>query len=89
MTGLDEYSTEGEGQQKQTHITLSNPDHPDSSSDYADHETMQEHFRAAQAIKNSSINRKMLVGDFLVAIEKEVVQGEEEAIEEFLQTLSE
>jgi hypothetical protein len=88
MTGFDDYR-DGEGQQKQTHITMSNPDHPESTADYADSDVMEEHFRAAKALKNSPINRKKIVGDFLVAVEKEVVEGNEGAIEEFLQTFSE
>lgn len=89
MTQFDEYTDDGEGQQKQTHITMSNPDHPDSTADYADEDTIKERFEAAKALKNSPINRKKIVGDFLVAVEKEVVRSEEGAIEEFLQAFSE
>ena len=89
MTGIDDYTDAAEGQQKQTHITMSNPDHPGSTADYADDATMKEHFQAAKSLKNSSINRKKIVGDFLVAVEKEAVRKEEGAIEDFLQAFSE
>ena len=88
MTGLDDYTDDGQSQQKQTHITFSNPEHPDSNVDYAGKEEMKEHFRAAKSLNNSPVNRKKIVGDFLVAVEREVVQNEEDAIEEFLEAFS-
>ncbi|WP_435183020.1 hypothetical protein [Halobellus sp. EA9] len=88
MTGLDDYIGDGENQQKQTHITLSNPDHPESEAGYAEEERMKKHFRAAKSLKNSPIDRKKIVGDFLVAVDKEVVQNKEGAIEEFLEASS-
>lgn len=88
MTGLDDYTNDGQGKQKQTHITLYNPDHPDSRGDYAEEERMREHYRAAKSLKDSPVNRKKIVGDFLVAVEKQVVQNEEDTIEEFLEDLS-
>lgn len=88
MTGLDDYIGDGENQQKQTHITLSNPDHPESEGGYAEEERMREHFRAAKSLKNTRIDRKKIVGDFLVAVDEEVVQDEEGAIEEFLEAFS-
>lgn len=84
---LDDYTKEDSGAQKQTHITFSNPDHPESSANYATEEEMREHFRAANSIQNTGINRKKLVGDFLAAVEQEHVQGHEGAIEEFFASL--
>ena len=89
MTGLDDYIGDGENQQKQTHITLTNPDHPESETDDDEEDKMREHFRAAKSLKNARINRNKIVGDFLVAVDKKVVQDEEGAIEEFLETLLE
>ena len=89
MTGLDDYIGDGEDQQKQTRITLSNPEHPDSSTDYAGREEMKEPFQAAKSLKNTRTNRNKIVGDFLVAVDKKVVQDEEGAIEEFLETILE
>lgn len=88
MTGLEDYTDDGQGQQKQTHITLYNPDHPESEGGYAEEERMRKHFRAAMSLKNSRIDRKKISGDFLVVVEKEVVENEEDAIEEFLESFS-
>jgi chaperonin cofactor prefoldin len=49
---------------------------------------MRKHYRAAKSLKDTSVNRKKIVGDFLVAVEKEVVENEEDAIEEFLEAFS-
>ena len=87
MTNPDDYLDSGKNQQKQTHITFSNPDHPETSVDYAAEERIEAHFQAAKSLKQSTVNRRLLVGDFLVAVEKEVVQGEEGAIEEFLESV--
>lgn len=88
MTGLEDYTDDRQSQQKQTHITFSNVDHPDSRGDYAEEERMRKHYRAAKSLKDTSVNRKKIVGDFLVAVEKEVVENEEDAIEEFLEAFS-
>jgi hypothetical protein len=87
MTDPDDYLDSEENQQKQTHITFSNPDHPETSVDYAADERLEAHFQAAKSLKESSVNRKLLVGDFLVAVENEVVQGEDGAIEDFLESV--
>lgn len=88
MTRLEDYTDDRQSQQKQTHITFSNVDHPDSRGDYAEEERMRKHYLAAKSLKDTSVNRKKIVGDFLVAVEKEVVQNEEDAIEEFLEAFS-
>lgn len=89
MTSLDNYRDEGGEVQKQTHITLVNTDHPEGTQNYTDDETAKRHFNAAKAIQSSGINRKALIGDFLVAVEDEVIRGEEGSVEEFLQQLQE
>ncbi len=87
--GIEEYTSKGStGTQKSTHIALPNPKHPDSEVDYVDEKLAAEYFRAALSLKNSEINRKQLIGDFLVAVNREHVQEEEGALEEFLEKLS-
>lgn len=88
MTDLDDYLESGKNQQKQTHVTFSNPDHPEASVDYADDERIKAHFQAAKSLKQSTVDRKKLVGDFLVAVEREMVQGEQGAIEDFLEKVA-
>lgn len=89
MTSLDNYRDEGGEVQKQTHITLVNTEHPEGSQTYTDDDTARQHFSAAKAIQSSGINRKAIVGDFLVAVEDEVIRGEEGSIEEFFEQLQE
>lgn len=86
MPGLDSYAEDGGSAQKQTHITIANPSHEDIDSTYADDETVQEHFNAANAVQNSAINRKEIVGDFLVAVES-AINGNDEALEAFFEEL--
>ncbi|GGJ15339.1 hypothetical protein GCM10008995_26460 [Halobellus salinus] len=88
MTGLEDYTDDRQSQQKQTHITFSNVDHPDSRGDYAEEEKMRKHYQAAKSLKDTSVNRKRIVGDFLVAVDKEVTQGNEGAIEELFEGFS-
>lgn len=85
---LDSYIDEDDSQQKQTHVTFPNPDHPDTSGSHASEEDMRQHFRAANAIQDSRINRKAIVGDFLVALDEEVHEGDGEALEEFIDELT-
>lgn len=85
--GLEDYSAGGDGQQKQTHITFGNPDHPDVDPNYADEESVRTHFRAANAIQDSPVDRKLIVGDFLAAVQEATDNDNEEAIEEFLESL--
>ena len=85
--GLDDYVNQGESQQKQTHITLANPDHPEASGSYADDDTMRRHFRAANSVQDSPINRKMIVGDFLVALDEDLHEEDSDAFVEFLESL--
>lgn len=87
--GLDDYINQGQSQQKQTHITLANPDHPESSGSYADDDTMRRHFRAANSIQDSPINRKQIVGDFLVALDEQLHEDGSNSLEEFLALLAE
>jgi len=87
MTNLEDYRDEGGEVQKQTHITLVNTDHPEATQTYTDDENAKRHFNAAKAIQSSGLNRKALIGDFLVAVDNEVNRGEEGAIEEFLNEL--
>ena len=87
--GIREYIDQDESQQKQTHITMANPDHPDTTASYADDETVRRHFQAANAIQDSGINRKQIVGDFLVAVDEYVHGDNEEALEEFFLALTE
>lgn len=89
MSGLDSYVDEGENQQKQTHVTFPNPDHPDTSGNHASQEDMRAHFRAANAIQDSQVNRKAIVGDFLVAVDAALHENNEEALEEFFSRLTE
>jgi len=86
---LDDYMSEGESQQKQTHITLANPDHPEATGNYASDDVMRDHFRAANAVQDSRVNRKQIVGDFLVALDSELHGEEDGAIEVFLDELTE
>ena len=85
--GFDDFVNEGNSQQKQTHITMANPDHPDVEPTYTTEDDMREHFRAANAIQDSRINRRQLVGDFLVAVDEELHGDNENAVEEFFQQL--
>jgi hypothetical protein len=86
--GLEDYSAGGDGQQKQTHITFGNPDHPDMDPNYADEEAVRNHFRAANAIQDSSVDRKLIVGDFLVAVQQAVDNDDDEALTEFFESLT-
>jgi len=87
--GLDNYANDGQSQQKQTHVTFPNPDHPETSGTHASQEDMREHFRAANAIQDSRINRKKIVGDFLVAVDQAAHSDNPEALEEFMAELTE
>lgn len=89
MTGLDDYIDEGKEQQKQTHITFPNPDHPDTSGNHASDERMREHFRAANAVQDSRVNRKAITGDFLIAVDQALHEDNPEALEEFFNELRE
>jgi len=87
MSGLDSYVDDGESQQKQTHVTFPNPAHPDTSANHASEEDMLAHFQSANAIQDSRVNRKAIVGDFLVAVDKAMHEDDGEALEEFFQEL--
>ncbi|EGQ44168.1 MAG: hypothetical protein J07AB43_02270 [Candidatus Nanosalina sp. J07AB43] len=87
--GLEEYRDSSQSVQKQTHITMANPDHPDNEPTYASEEVMRNHFQAANAVQDSQVNRRQIVGDFLVAVERELHNEESEAVREFLMDLQE
>ena len=82
-----DFIAEDQQQQKQTHITFDNPDHPDTSAGYTTDEKARQHFNAANSIQQSPIDRKMIVGDFLVAIEEELKNEDSDAIQEFFERL--
>lgn len=86
--GLEDYSSDGQEQQKQTHVTFGNPDHPDVEPSYTDDDSARNHFRAANAIQDSPVNRKEIVGDFLVAVQDEIDGDNEEALAEFFEELN-
>lgn len=86
---LDDYANNESSQQKQTHVTFTNPDHPDTSASYADDDTVREHFRAANAVQNSGVNRTAIVGDFLTAVQEDLNSEDGGAVEEFLEGLTE
>lgn len=86
---LDDYLEQSGTEQKETHITMSNPDHPDNTASYADHKVMKKHFDAAIAIQNSSIDRKMIVGEFLSAVEMDLGTDSNENLVEFFNELTE
>lgn len=73
----------------QTHITFTNPENPETDASYADDETMQEHFDAAMSIKRSQIDRRIITGDFLVAVSEELNDPESNAIREFFERIQE
>ena len=81
---FDDYIEDDSSQQKQTHITMSNPDHPDTSVGYADEDTVREHFKAANAIQNSPINRNLIVGEFLVALSEAHEQDSLDPLDDFM-----
>jgi hypothetical protein len=87
--GIDNFSTEDSSQQKQTHISFGNPDHPQVNATYADEEAQKRHFEAATGLQNTGINRKLIAGEFLDAVYKEVNGENPDAIEEFLEELTE
>jgi hypothetical protein len=89
MGGLDDYRSSGRGQQKQTHVTFPNPQHPDVSADYADDETMEQHFRAANNVQDSAVDRKLICGDFLAAIDEMQQEDDNEALRTFFHELLE
>lgn len=75
---FDNYKETGGSAQKQTHVTFNNPEHPDNEvSDDEDEERVRRWFEAAKSVKSSDINRRAIVGDFLVAVD-------ENRVEEFL-----
>lgn len=87
MSGLDSYVDDDAQQQKQTHVTFPNPAHPDTSANHASEEDMLAHFQSANAIQDSRVNRKAIVGDFLVAVDAALHEDDEEALEEFFDEL--
>lgn len=87
MTGLNSYAEEGNSAQKQTHITIPNPSHEDNDNLYADEEDVQRHFDAANAVQNSNLDRKRLVGDYLSAV-SEAQNGNFDALEDLFDTLT-
>jgi hypothetical protein len=89
MSGLDNYVDDDAQQQKQTHITFPNPAHPDASANHASEEDMLAHFQSANAIQDSRVNRKAIVGDFLVAVDKAMHEDDKEALEEFFKNITE
>jgi hypothetical protein len=87
--GIDEYLNEGDSVQKQTHVTFANPDHPDTSVTYADDAKVREHFQAANALQDSPINRKLITGDFIAAVNEDLGSDGNEALEAFFEELTE
>jgi hypothetical protein len=87
--GIDSFSTEDSSQQKQTHISFGNPDHPDVSATYADEEAQKRHFEAATGLQNTEVNRKLIAGEFLHAVHQEATGQNPNAIEEFFEELTE
>ena len=86
---IDDYLESNKTQQKQTHVTFDNPDHEKTTISHTDEETAKKHFRAANAIQNSRVNRRVIVGDFLVALDEEMSNEDSDAIEEFFEKLME
>jgi hypothetical protein len=78
---FDKYKETGGNAQKQTHVTFNNPDHPDNEID-DEEEQRRRWYNAAKSVQSSELNRRALVGDFLVAVD-------EDRVEEFLREQSE
>lgn len=87
MSGLNSYVQDDGNAQKQTHITFKNPSHPDIAAEGEEAEQMARQFNAANAIQSSAIDRTALVGDFLDAVQREHINGEEGAIMKFAESL--
>lgn len=80
---FDKYKETGGSAQKQTHVTFNNPRHPDVDvGEDEDEEKVQRWYEAAKSIQNSEIDRRAIVGDFLIAVD-------EENVEEFVKAHSE
>jgi len=62
-------STESHSTQQRTNIEFENPSHPDKSAAYTSEEDAQAYFNAAVAAKSWPANRKVLIGEFLLAVE--------------------
>jgi len=79
IMAFDKYKETGGSAQKQTHVTFNNPEHPDIDvSDEEEEERMRQWYKAAKSVQSSDIDRRAIVGDFLVAVH-------EDRIEEFIQ----
>lgn len=83
IMAFDKYKETGGSAQKQTHVTFNNPDHPDIEVDDEEREEqMRRWYKAAKNVQSSELNRRAIVGDFLVAVD-------EDRVDEFLQAQSE
>ncbi|UHQ98137.1 hypothetical protein HYG81_21405 (plasmid) [Natrinema zhouii] len=79
---VNKYKEEDGNAQQQTHVTFDNPDHPDVDVAGDEAEDMQQWYRAAKTIQASNLDRRALVGDFLVAVN-------EDSLDEFYKKHSE
>lgn len=81
---LDDYTSGRSGaQQKQTHITIENPDHEDTTVEEDMEDVVRQHFEAANAVKASQVDRTLLTGDFMVALAEYVDNGSQYGLYEF------
>ena len=81
---LDDYTSGRSGaQQKQTHITIENPDHEDTTVDDDMADLVGDHFEAANTVKASQVDRTLLTGDFMVALAEYVDNDHEIGLYEF------
>jgi len=87
--GIDDYLSQDATKQKETHITLSNPEHPENNVSYADDNTVRKHFDAAIAVQNSPVDRTMVVGEFLAALDEYMEDEDPEHLREFCAQLVE
>ena len=89
MTDFSDFTENGDDQSKSTYFRFENPGHPEVEIEEGDVERMRAYYRAARLLKDSEINLMRLVGEFLVAVEKEFVQNQDGAVEAFFEDLAE
>lgn len=81
-------SDSNDSQQQRTNIEFENPDHPDQSPAYTSMESAKSYFNAAVAAKDWPSDRKVLIGEFLLAVQDLHVNGDSDRLVQFMEKLT-
>jgi len=87
--GVDKFLDLDQEAQKQTTVVFENPEHEDVTPGDIPSGKMKDHFEAADTIKNSKINRQLIVGEFMDALVEFMETEDEKALEDFFDELTE